>query len=135
MIQFPYFEISASPSLKNQFHKVVPKNCTVISFFFISRCCICPKTFCLLLRLRQIFVLAVVSIYFGSVIRFMNGSCNFARFIKYNKNRFTINFPWSCRTLQNNSVFWPINVIYRKKVIQSYSQISGNFILNKFPSK
>ena len=29
------------------------------------------------------FFLAIVSIYFGSVDAFMNGSCNFERFIKY----------------------------------------------------
>ena len=62
----------------------------------------CYKIFRLLLSLQQIFVFAVVPIYFGSVDAFMNGSCNFVRFTKYIKNKFTSNHPWSCRTLQNN---------------------------------
>ena len=42
----------------------------------------CLKIFCLLLSLRHIFVLTLVSIYFGSVDAYMNGSCKFAHFVK-----------------------------------------------------
>ena len=50
--------------------------------------------------------IAVVSIYLGSVDVYMNGSCNFVRFMKYIKKRLTSNLPWSCRTLQNNILFF-----------------------------
>ena len=40
-----------------------------------------------------------ITIYFESVDAFMRSSCNFIRFIKYIKNRFISNLPWSCRIL------------------------------------
>ena len=73
--------------------------------------------------------IAIISIYFGSADVFMNVSCNLVRFIKYIKNRFTSNLPWSCRRLQNNILFFEcslsINVIHGKTVKLKYSQISG----------
>ena len=54
----------------------------------------------------MIFIHDVVSIYFGSVDTFMNCSGNFVRFAKYIANRFSSNLPWSCRTLQNNILFF-----------------------------
>ena len=54
----------------------------------------------------MIFIHDVVSIYFGSVDTFMNCSCNFVRFAKYITTIFSSNLPWSCRTLQNNILFF-----------------------------
>ena len=66
--------------------------------------------------LQQIFVLAVVLIYFGSVNAFMNGSCNYVCFIKYQKQ---IYFEFSIvlsYTSKQYSVLWSIDVIFGKAV-------------------
>ena len=67
----------------------------------------------------------------------MNGSCSFARFIKYIKTDlpqifhdlvFVVDFN------QNNILFFGISYLREDSHTKKYSQISGNFILNQFPS-
>ena len=65
---------------------------------------------------------AALPIYFDSVDAFINGYCNFVRSIKYIKNRLISDIPMFCRTLQNNILFFGLNILFMGR--QLYKSIA-----------